>query len=287
MLLFSVIIPAKNEAKHLQRCMQSLVSQTYRNFEAIFVNDGSTDATPGILDAFAVKFAWCKVVHTAGIGLGAARNLAAQQAQGEFLVFLDADDFWMPTKLLKLQETITQNPEAFWFYHPVLELFADETTRQRYCYPLKSRRDFFVRGNPFTPSAVAIKKTAFEICGGFETDVEQVEDLRLWLHLLKLGYQPIFIPEPLTLYNVGSGVTNSSDNHFKKVWAAMQSAVERGLVKKKELRKFMQRKMYELGRFHHKNGHHHKAMTFYKKAPFSLRKFFWMALAFFKIGDRL
>jgi len=287
MPFFSVIIPAKNEAAHLQRCFQSLVAQSNKDFEAIFVNDGSSDATPGMLEAFAVKFDWCKVLHTNGIGLGAARNLAAQQASGTFLVFLDADDFWKPHKLEKLHEAITQNPKKFWFYHPVLELFPDDTTRLRHCYHLRFHKEFFLRGNPFTPSAVAIKKTAFEMCGGFETDPNQVEDLRLWLHLLKLGYIPGFIPEPLTLYNIGSGVTTQIASHHKKVQAAVASAVEKGLLGKRNAKRLLRRKMYEVARFHHKNGHHKAAFKYYRKAPFTLRKFFWMTLAFFKMGDRL
>ena len=92
----SVIVPVYNVAPYLRECLDSLIAQTFRDWEAVCVDDGSTDASGGILDEYAGKDARIVVVHQQNRGVSAARNRAIEMARGEWLGFLDADDSIAP-----------------------------------------------------------------------------------------------------------------------------------------------------------------------------------------------
>lgn len=92
----SVIIPVYNAEKYLSRCLDSIARQTFGDFEALCIDDGSTDATAGILDAYALKDKRFKVFHQTNGGPGSARNLGLGHAAGEWLAFADADDVLHP-----------------------------------------------------------------------------------------------------------------------------------------------------------------------------------------------
>lgn len=100
--LISIIIPAYNAEAVLQRCLQSVQQQTYKNFEAIVVNDGSKDGTAAMIDGFASKDARFKAIHQQNQGVSAARNNALDLATGDFVTFIDADDYVKPDYLQKL-----------------------------------------------------------------------------------------------------------------------------------------------------------------------------------------
>lgn len=91
--LISIIVPVYNVEKYLDRCIQSIVEQTYRNLEIILVDDGSTDGSEKICDSWAVKDNRIRVIHQNNMGGGAARNAALDVAKGDFIAFVDSDDY--------------------------------------------------------------------------------------------------------------------------------------------------------------------------------------------------
>jgi glycosyltransferase len=91
--LVSVIVPVFNEEKRLMRCVASLRSQTYEKIEILLVDDGSTDATGRIADELARKYGQIRVFHTKNQGQGLAKNIGLEHAAGEYIGFVDADDF--------------------------------------------------------------------------------------------------------------------------------------------------------------------------------------------------
>lgn len=97
----SVIVPAYNAEKVIERCVSSILNQEYKDLECIVVDDGSKDLTPQILDALALKDARLHVIHKENGGVSKARNTALEAIQGEYVQFLDADD-WIPTDSTKL-----------------------------------------------------------------------------------------------------------------------------------------------------------------------------------------
>ncbi len=94
--LISVIIPIYNVREYLPQCLESLRNQTYTSFEALLVDDGSTDGSEKICDEYAALDARFKVMHKQGSGVSDARNMALEQARGTYITFLDSDDWLEP-----------------------------------------------------------------------------------------------------------------------------------------------------------------------------------------------
>ena len=92
MPVISIIIPCHNVQKYLPRCIDSLLAQSFQDWEAVCVDDGSTDATAAILDAYAARDGRLNVIHQPNAGVSAARNAALPHIEGEIVNFLDSDD---------------------------------------------------------------------------------------------------------------------------------------------------------------------------------------------------
>lgn len=90
--IISVIIPVYNGRLHIERCIESILHQSFRDWELIIIDDGSNDGTPEILDSYAANFSQIYVIHQKNLGVSSARNRGIEAARGEFLVFQDADD---------------------------------------------------------------------------------------------------------------------------------------------------------------------------------------------------
>lgn len=99
--LVSVVIPVYNTGKYLEQCVGSVTTQTYANIEILLIDDGSTDDSGNICEQLALKDNRIKVWHIPNSGLGHARNTGIHYAQGEFILFLDSDDFWAENKGLQ------------------------------------------------------------------------------------------------------------------------------------------------------------------------------------------
>ena len=109
----SVIIPVYNTAPYLSQCVDSVLDQGMESMEIILVDDGSTDESPQICDAYANQHANIHVVHQKNEGLSAARNAGVQTAQGDYVVFLDSDDWWNPkVSVGDMLEKAKENPQT-------------------------------------------------------------------------------------------------------------------------------------------------------------------------------
>ena len=96
----SVIIPIYNVENYLNQCVDSVLAQEFTDYEIILVDDGSTDNSPTICDEYAEKYTQIKVIHKTNGGLSDARNFGIKEAQGDYLMFLDSDDFWNGNSVL-------------------------------------------------------------------------------------------------------------------------------------------------------------------------------------------
>ncbi|WP_293132070.1 glycosyltransferase family 2 protein [Microcoleus sp. bin38.metabat.b11b12b14.051] len=107
--LISVIIPAYNAEEFIAKTLDSVLSQTYQNIEILVVNDGSTDTTAEIVESFAQKDRRIILLQQSNAGVAAARNLAIQKSQGEYIAPIDADDIWYPQNLEKQVECLIES----------------------------------------------------------------------------------------------------------------------------------------------------------------------------------
>lgn len=106
--LVSAVIPAYNCGAYIGRAIESVLTQTYRDIECIVIDDGSTDQTAAVARSYGERVV---VVHQLNGGAAAARNTGIRQARGELIAFLDADDYWLPTKIANQVEVFRENPE--------------------------------------------------------------------------------------------------------------------------------------------------------------------------------
>lgn len=107
--LISVIVPVYNNEKFLERCIQSVLNQSYKYIELILVNDGSTDNSGSICDKYSKNYDRVKVIHQVNSGVSVARNTGIINARGEYIQFLDSDDYLEANMCEKLYKSITKN----------------------------------------------------------------------------------------------------------------------------------------------------------------------------------
>ena len=113
-MLFSIVVPVYNVEKYISRCMESLLNQNYSDFEIILVDDGSTDSCPAICDNYAKTYENVRAVHQVNGGLSDARNTGIKCAKGEYICFVDSDDYWSTyDALIEIEEAIKKsgNPD--------------------------------------------------------------------------------------------------------------------------------------------------------------------------------
>lgn len=108
-MTISIIIPVYNTELYLPACLDSILSQTFSDFEVLLVDDGSTDGSGAVCDAFAAKDCRVRVMHKENGGVSSARNLALEQAQGDWIMFVDSDDALFPDGLSELAGGISDD----------------------------------------------------------------------------------------------------------------------------------------------------------------------------------
>jgi glycosyltransferase involved in cell wall biosynthesis len=183
----SVIIPAYNHARFITDAVDSVLRQSFRDFEIIVINDGSPDDTEAVLRPYIETG---KIIYhlQRNAGVAAARNTGIAMANGDFVALLDDDDTW-PEDKLEWQVRCLDGTDA------VLVGGACDTgkpTRRKTqlaedSYQTLETADFF-QGNPFgSPGQTLIRRSALERAGGFDPEIWGVDDLDLWIRLSRIG----------------------------------------------------------------------------------------------------
>jgi glycosyltransferase involved in cell wall biosynthesis len=180
MPLISVIIPVYNGEAFIARAVDSALAQDFSDFEVIVVDDGSTDSTGLILSKYGDKI---RLVRQDNRGQPAALNRAAAIAHGEYLAFLDADDWWREDKLTLTHRALESQQTAVLAFSGNRELLLDEIELPDRRYKkAPSSDDMFTRRVDICPSAVLMRRSAFERCGGFCKELHfEFSDTYLWL----------------------------------------------------------------------------------------------------------
>lgn len=193
MPLVSLIIPAFNAEKTIEKTLASIFSQTFDNFEIIVVNDGSKDKTQKILGQYKNKIT---IVKQTNKGAPAARNTGAKLARGRYIIFVDDDVTLRPEMLKKMVTTIQKNKTASFVYSSFK--FGEKTFN---LWPFNEAK---LKQMPYIHTTSLIKKEHFP---GFDKKLKRFQDWDLWLTMLDRGYKGKFIPE--ILFSVKAGGTMS------------------------------------------------------------------------------
>ncbi len=196
----SVIIPVFNSALTVAEAIESALAQTYTEFEIIAVDDGSTDTSADVLKRYAPHI---RIVNQPNCGLSAARNAGVKAGSGELLAFLDADDAWMPQYLERMVGALDSHRECVLAYADLLIVDSEGRALDTSIAGARIGRppelkEMFEHLWPIMPSAVVMRRAAFEQIGGFSEGFRGLgyEDVYMWLGARELG--PFaYVAEPL------------------------------------------------------------------------------------------
>jgi glycosyltransferase involved in cell wall biosynthesis len=179
---FSVVVPAYNRHAMLRRALESVGRQTFRDFECIVVDDGSTDDTPLVEG----EFPWIRYHHRGNAGVSAARNSGIRLSQAPYIALLDSDDEWLPGKLAAHAAYLAEGHPCR--FHQTEELWVRDGRRVN---PMEKHRkrdgDIFIPSLELclvSPSAVLIDRRIFDEYGLFDENLPACEDYDLWLRVL-------------------------------------------------------------------------------------------------------
>ncbi len=204
----SVIIPTYQCAQYLRRALESIRAQTYpaENIETIVVDDGSTDDTGEVIKPY---LSWVKYIYKSNAGCGAARNTGIRASNGDYLAFLDADDYWFPRRLERMLPLLEGQPRVI----VQDDYFKERDGRRsgpRYgasIPPIFSKdadgqyHDLLREHLPAICQAI-MHRTVFDTVGLFDERFRHAEDLDLWLRCFKAGYVLRLLAEPHFVYTI-------------------------------------------------------------------------------------
>ena len=207
---FSVIIPLYNKAPYVAKAIQSVLAQTFKDFELIVVDDGSKDESAEIVAKIIEGHPNCRLIKQDNVGVSIARNNGVVLSQGEYLCFLDADDWWEPTFLEEMSKLIMVFPEAG--IYGTNYTIVNETKHKTRVAPIGVEVGFekgYINycqvyaktlAMPLTSISVAIPRPIFDEMHGFPKGIKLGEDFLLWIRIA-LKYKVALLNKPLAYYN--------------------------------------------------------------------------------------
>jgi len=185
--LVSVVIPCYNQARFLGEAIESVLSQTYADFEVIVVDDGSTDDTAGVASSYAAEDARVRLISQENRGLAGARNRGLAEAGGEYVVFLDSDDRLLAGALEVGVRELASHPQCAFVSgrcrfiaadgSPILRLEQESVEGDPHVELL--------RAGPILVPAVTYRRSVFEVVGGFDESYEAAEDYAFYYRVAR------------------------------------------------------------------------------------------------------
>ncbi len=216
----SVILPTYNRAHLIKRAIQSVLNQTYQNFEIIVVDDGSTDNTEEIVrDLNNQKIRYIR--HNENKGAACARNTGIKVARGDYIAFQDSDDEWFPNKLERQMEVFKNAPLEVGVVYTGAWLIRNNKRIYRPLFTTKQREGnickelFEERIAWMTTPVFIVRKECFNRLGLFEERLPSLSDWELWLRISKY-YEFKYIDEPLvTQYYTANSISTDLNAHIE------------------------------------------------------------------------
>jgi len=213
----SVIVPAYNAAVYLPFAIDSVLAQTYSDWEVVIVDDGSTDHTRAVVDSYRPKLQdRLHYIHQPNRGLPAARNTGIRAAHGEFIALLDADDVWLPHRLERGVAAMDADPSAGLVHARVVRINAQGTVtgelkvEPEYMSGGIARHVYTRRAHIVCPT-VLFRRSCLQTAGWFDESMQATEDRDLWFRIA-LRYKVAYINEVLAYYRLSpSSMTSNLD----------------------------------------------------------------------------
>lgn len=205
MTKFSVLIPAYQAEKTIERALRSALDQTRPAHEIIVCDDGSTDQTADILGHYADRV---QVIRQPNRGLSAARNSAGLVSTGDWVVLLDADDEWLPTRLARLAEAIEGDPDVDIVTTDAIVRTPGRPDTRFYAtarFPRKEEQPAAILDWGSIFGGAAVRRSALERNEWFTVGLPHDSEWEAWVRLILGGSRAALVPEPLAIYHVHDG----------------------------------------------------------------------------------
>ena len=215
----SIVIPAYNHEKYVRECVQSVLDQTYQDFEIIITDDGSSDGTVNVIR----KFDNSRIqlyTHANNKGVCATINNCIQKAAGEYIAVLNSDDIWEPTKLEKQVAYLDSHPEIGAVFSKVAfidaasDLIGFEKLPHSRTFEKENRsryewlKYFFFSGNCLCHPSILIRKKCHEYVGLYNKRMFNLHDLDMWVRLC-FKYEIHILDEKLVRFRIRAGEANA------------------------------------------------------------------------------
>ena len=180
----SVIIPTYNREKLISRAIESVLVQTYPAYEVIVVDDGSTDATKSVLAPFNGKI---KYIYQKNAGIAEARNRGIKESSGEYIAFLDSDDYWAPEKLAEQVKVLDANPQVGIVFAPmpIVNEKGEILGRKPAGAMGKNLKELLEMWGDLPTSTVMTRRECFDKVGVFDPALPPMEDFDMWLRIAR------------------------------------------------------------------------------------------------------
>lgn len=224
--LVSVIVPVYNAEHTVRETINSVISQTYLNWELIIINDGSIDNSANVISSFTdIRI---KYLAQDNRGVAHARNTGIRIARGEYIAFLDSDDLWESSKLEKCVNYL--NIGEFDFVYSKVKMFNDDISNAysyEYVEPIKESNEYYrLLIFDYIPTlSVVLKKSVLDKIGNFDINLNGTEDWDLWIRIVE-KYQIKFISDELAFYRVSeNGLSKNRNLHLKEEYKVIQKHV--------------------------------------------------------------
>jgi glycosyltransferase involved in cell wall biosynthesis len=218
----SVVMASYNHEKYVAETLESVLSQTYQDFEFIITDDGSSDGTVDVMKRFderRIKLS----CFSQNQGACAAINNCIQEAKGEYIAVINSDDAWMPEKLEKQVKFLDEHPEigAVFSSAHIIDEQSNKITEENHFYskvfiqPNRTRfewlRHFFFNGNCLCHPSLLIRKHCYDDIGLYDERFALLPDFDFWIRLC-IKYEIFIMPEPLVKFRIRLQEANASGN---------------------------------------------------------------------------
>lgn len=210
---FSVIIPLYNKSPYVAKAIESVLAQTCTDYELIIMDDGSTDNSFEIASKAIGGRGNCQIYRQQNAGVSMARNNAVKRSHGEFICFLDADDWWNPSFLINVSKLMDTYPDAG--IYGTGYTIVNETKKKTRVATMGLEPGFdmgyinycrvYAEGMymPLWTGSVCIPRWVYDEMGGFKSHLKLGEDFDLWIRIAR-KYKVAFLNKPLSYYNQDS-----------------------------------------------------------------------------------
>ncbi|MGB6298836.1 MAG: glycosyltransferase family A protein [Rivularia sp. (in: cyanobacteria)] len=226
---FSVIIPAYNASQYLSETINSVLAQTFTDFELLIIDDGSTDNTAEIANYYCQLDNRVKLISQTNQGVSKTRNRGINIAKGKYIAFLDSDDQWLPNKLTTHIEHFNRSPNLGISFGRIEFMTSDSKPTNSFSHSRLFQitlEHLYYENLIVTPSNAVIRRNIFDSIGGFDFSLSGTEDAELFFRIIFKGWKVEGIDKVLIRYRTNQAGISSNLDRMEEDWNKFNQKIQ-------------------------------------------------------------